>query len=301
MSSAQLTPQRAVRDGLVIAGAMTTFALVFVWGPSLVWWSDALAWWTLDLDHLYERGGADLLAVGAFHFSPAMAWALAPLAALPWAVFVAAFLAINLGALSVMGRRRTLLLLIAFPPVAMELINGNIHLLMAAAIYLGMRYPVCWAFVLLSKVTPGVGLVWFAARREWRALAEALGATAVIVVLGMLIAPDLWMEWVRSLAIKAGLSVPTAFPPLVVRLPLAALLAWYAGRTGRAWLVPVACFLGMPNIWPHSTAILVASFPLWWERDRWRPVGESIVTAVEPANAAHSGDSSGPRAAAVSE
>jgi hypothetical protein len=153
----------------------------------------------------------------------------------------------------------------------------------------------------LSKVTPGIGLVWYVARREWRALGEALGATVAIVAVGVLIAPNLWFEWAHSLATSAGQAVPSGWPPLAVRLPLAAIVAWNAGQTGRAWLVPVACFLGMPNIWPHSTAILVASFPLWWERDRWRPVGESIVTAVEPANGAHSDDSSGPRAAAVVE
>ena len=35
-----------------------------------------------------------------------------------------------------------------------------------------------WAFVLLTKVTPGIGLLWFAIRRRWRDLAIALGVTA---------------------------------------------------------------------------------------------------------------------------
>ena len=43
------------------------------------------------------------------------------------------------------------------------------------AIVLGFRWPFTWAFVLLTKVTPGVGLLWFAVRREWRSLAIALG------------------------------------------------------------------------------------------------------------------------------
>ncbi len=46
---------------------------------------------------------------------------------------------------------------------------------MAAAIALGFRYPATWAFVLLAKVTPGIGLLWFLVRREWRNLAIALG------------------------------------------------------------------------------------------------------------------------------
>ena len=66
-------------------------------------------------------------------------------------------------------------------PVSQEILIGNIHLLLAAAIVLGFRWPGTWAFVLLTKVTPGVGLLWFAVRREWRSLGIALGATAAIV------------------------------------------------------------------------------------------------------------------------
>ncbi len=45
---------------------------------------------------------------------------------------------------------------------------------------IGFRYPAAWSLILLTKITPGIGLLWFAVRREWRALAIALGATAAI-------------------------------------------------------------------------------------------------------------------------
>ena len=45
---------------------------------------------------------------------------------------------------------------------------GNIHLLLGAVIVAGFRWPWLWALPLLTKVTPGVGLLWFALRREWR-------------------------------------------------------------------------------------------------------------------------------------
>ena len=38
------------------------------------------------------------------------------------------------------------LTLLAFPPVAIELYHGNIHLLIAVAIVLGFRFPAAWAF-----------------------------------------------------------------------------------------------------------------------------------------------------------
>ena len=49
-----------------------------------------------------------------------------------------------------------------------ELAGGNISLLLAVAIVVGFRWPAAWAFVLLTKVTPGIGLLWFVVRREWR-------------------------------------------------------------------------------------------------------------------------------------
>ena len=55
------------------------------------------------------------------------------------------------------SRASRVLWLLALPPVALELYHGNIHLWIAAAIVLGFRYPWTWAFVLLTKVTPGVG------------------------------------------------------------------------------------------------------------------------------------------------
>jgi hypothetical protein len=59
----------------------------------------------------------------------------------------------------------------------MELAGGNIEILIAVAIVVGFRWPAAWSFVLLTKVTPGVGLLWFAVRREWNQLATALVAT----------------------------------------------------------------------------------------------------------------------------
>ena len=54
---------------------------------------------------------------------------------------------------------------------------GNINLLIVGAVLIGFRYPWAWAFIILTKVTPGIGLLWFLTRREWRHLAIALGAT----------------------------------------------------------------------------------------------------------------------------
>ena len=77
----------------------------------------------------------------------------------------------------------------------------DIHLLIAAAVVLSFRFPAAWSFVLLTKVTPAVGVLWFAFRREWRSFAIAIGGTAAIVAVSVAIGGiDLWVQWAQSLA-----------------------------------------------------------------------------------------------------
>jgi hypothetical protein len=262
--------RRAIRDGLLVAGLLFNATLVVFWLPRLDLWIDARAWWTINLNDLYGPGEQSLALVGAFRYSPAAAWLFLPASWLSWEALVAVYLALSTGALALMLGRWTPILVVAFPPVLLELINGNIAIFLALATWVGMRWPAAWAFVLLTKVTPGVGVLWFAARREWRSFGIAVGVTLGIVLVGFVLAPGLWLEWFRSLAIAAGVPAPAGVPPLIVRLPVAAAVAAYAGRTDRAWLVPVAVFLAQPILWLHGTAILTACIPLWWERARWQ-------------------------------
>jgi hypothetical protein len=270
--------RRATRDGLLLAGLIFNATLVMFWLPQLDLWIDARAWWTINLGDLYGPGEQSLTLVGAFRYSPAAAWLFLPATWLSWEALVVAYLAVSTVALALMVGRWTPLLIVAFPPALLELLNGNIGILLALAIWAGMRWPAAWAFVLLTKVTPGVGVLWFAVRREWRNLALALGATALITLVGLLIAPALWLEWFRSLAIAAAVPAPAAIPPLWLRLPLAAVIVVAAARTDRAWLVPVAAFVAQPILWLHGTAILTACIPLWWQRERWQRTGLRVAS-----------------------
>jgi hypothetical protein len=272
------TQRRAMRDGLIVAGVIFNVTLLVFWLPRLYLWIDAEAWWHIDLANLY-RGMDDPGQVGAFRYAPPIAWLFAPASWLSWPALVAVYLGLSAIALVAMTRRKAILFAVAFPPILLELLNGNVHLFMALAIWAGMRWPATWALILLTKVTPGVGVLWFAGRRDWRGLAIALGATAAIVILGFAIAPGQWVDWFRTMSIAAGAPSSPGVPPLMVRLPVAAALAFWSGRTGRAWLVPVATFVALPVLWIQGLAILTASFPLWWERDRWR---RSASVPVEP-------------------
>lgn len=196
---------------------------------------------------------------GVYVYSPAFLQLASPLLALPWQTFVAVWAAIALGALAWLARPAALIpmLVIALP----EIWGGNIHLLLAVAIVLGFRYPAAWAFVILTKVTPGVGLLWFALRREWRSLGLALGATAVVALASFVVAPNLWSEWFAALFANANNDriVLGLIPiPLFLRLPVAiALIVWAAPRNQR-WAVPVACMLALPAWWVGGLAMLLA-------------------------------------------
>jgi hypothetical protein len=50
--------------------------------------------------------------------------------------------------------------------------------------------------------------------------------------------------------------------PLLVRLPIAAILVVWAARTDRRWLVPVAAVLAMPVLWPNAYSVAVGAIPL---------------------------------------
>ncbi len=173
--------------------------------------------------------------------------------------------ALQVGTTSWLGGRWAVALF-AFPPVALEIHHGNIHILLAAAIVLGFRWPATWAFVLLTKVTPGVGLVWFAVRREWRRLAIALAVTGAIAGVSLVLEPQVWRSWVEdSLLVTAEGSPLNQFSlpiPLALRLPAAAILVAWGGLTDRPWTVPAAATLALPVLWPTGFAVLAALWPI---------------------------------------
>ncbi len=254
--------RRALRDGLIISSWLATaFVLILViyLGRSLGY--DAFSYWSIDLDDLYGRAMSSNFALGAFRYAPPIAFLFAPLGLLPWWLFLLLWEAVMVATVLWLGGRWALILL-ALPPVALELYHGNLHLLMAAAIALGFRYPWTWAFVILTKVTPGVGLLWFAVRREWRSLAIALGATIAVSVVSAVVAPNYWSEWVGSLFSNLNEPQHYSIPPAAqIRIPIAAAIVIWGARTDRPWTVAVAATLGLPIIWPHGLVVALAAIP----------------------------------------
>jgi len=142
--------------------------------------------------------------------------------------------------------------------------------LLAATIVLAIRYPAAWAFAILTKVTPGVGLLWAVGHRDFRAVLQATIATGAIAALSFVLAPDQWRAWIDLLIADAGRPLVTLgwyLPvPLLPRVAAAAALALWGGWTDRRWTVPVAVTLALPVVWLNSLAILAALVPLARER-----------------------------------
>jgi hypothetical protein len=248
---------------------------------------DVYAYWSVDLEHLYAQTPQALAGFGAFHYAPAVAQLLAVFHVLPWWIFLWAWTALLIATLVWLGDRWTLLLL-AFPPLILELYAGNINLLLAAAIALGFRYPAAWAFVLLTKVTPGVGVLWFAVRREWRQLAIALGATAAITLVSFALAPGLWGQWLGALTDLNGMADGGLPIPLLLRMPVAAAVVWWGARTDRPWTVPVAATIATPILWigwPAWLVVLLGVLPLLREAEARAPTIDDAQRRAAPIGA----------------
>lgn len=250
--------QRTLRDALLLATAFLSIALI--WYSFRPLWDsiggDSFAYWNVDAADPYAAWYA---IPGAFLYSPAAAQVMSVFHLLPWEVFRVVWI-IALALVAVRIARWWVLLT---PVVLLDLFPGNVHILLAAAIVIGFRHPAAWSVVLLTKVTPGVGLLWFAARREWRSLAIAAGVTAIIATASLLYAPTLWLDWVSHLVGDQARIAYGAIPvPFALRAPIAVIIVVWGARTDRRWTVPIAAMLTLPNLWLGSLAMLIAIVPL---------------------------------------
>ncbi len=232
------------------------------WGTSLLpSGMDARCYWvpTLADPYLHSNWTEQI----AYPYSPAFLQILEPIRWLPWQAFMAVWAAVLLGALVAITGPRLILLGLAWFGL-MEAWGGNIELLVGLAILLGFRWPATWSFVLLTKIAPGVGLLWFVVRREWKSLFVALAATAVVVAVSFVLLPDAWFRWPQVLMNNMGKGGTWAAVPIpfLVRLPFAvALIVWGAFRNQR-WVVPIGSMLALPALWYGGLSIALVALPL---------------------------------------
>jgi uncharacterized protein YjeT (DUF2065 family) len=212
---------------------------------------DAWCYYGFDPKNIWDPNGC-------FLYSPPVAQVMGVIQGLmPFEAFTFLLRAAEMLVLAVVTGP-ALLFALFIPAVAIELNAVNVNILIVAAVLIGFRYPFAWAFVILTKLSPGVGLLWFAVRREWRNLAIAVGATILIAGGSFLLAPDLWRQYLEQLGREPDESI------FVIgwRLPLAALVVIWGARPDRRWTMIVAVFLAMPRWYFLTPVVLVGLFPL---------------------------------------
>lgn len=264
----------------VIGGAWAVAFAVVAASDQFVY--DAHAYWAVNPQtaYLLPEGDPD-----AMLYAPPVMLAFSLLHLVPWPVFATVWSVLIAVSIAVMAGPFTLPLMLT-NPIASEVTLGNIHAFTGLIVIAGFRKPALWALVLLTKVTPGVGLLWFVFRREWRNLGIALAATAVLVVPTLIIAPELWVRWFQAL-VNAGHAKEYASgiltTPIWIRLPAAVVILWVGARRDWAWVVPIGATLGLPVLWDHGLAIALAS--IWlamhpdWVPKRSQPAAQAASAA----------------------
>jgi Glycosyltransferase family 87 len=271
----------AILPGLIIAGGV--FVVLQVMGtaagqPFAAY--DVHSYWLAGgSDHPYAgtiaSGFDDSVNLYKYRYPPPLAQVFSVLHLLPFPLVAGLWIGMLYAIVLVLGGRWAPLVLL-FPPTLAELYLGNVNLLIALAIVVGFRRPGAWSVVFLTKMTPGVGVLWFAFRREWRSLAIALGVTAAVAAVSFALAPQLWREFLDAMTVQAGaaLDVPPAAIQisLPIRLVAAVIVIAFAARTDRYWLVPVAATIAAPALWWNVLVILVACVPLLEGRGVTKPL-----------------------------
>ena len=200
---------------------------------------DAIMYWRGFLDEPYWLGA------GQYVYPPPMTQLIEPFRWIGWPVFIVGWTTLIWASLGyVAGRFAPLVLLAAViqnPSTvagAEAAFIGNVTLPMAAAIVAGMKHPALWAVPLLTKITPGVGVIWFAFRGEWRRFGIAVGATVAIAIGSFVLLPSSWSQFAALAVDNANLRTNGGMvivgPPLWTRLVAAVLLIAWGARSNRS-------------------------------------------------------------------
>lgn len=219
---------------------------------------DARWYWSANPSNLYPH--PELAERNGYNYSPAFELVVGWGRLVPFEVFVALWRGLLLAVLVYLAGPFTVPMLLAIP-VASEINAGNIQILLALAVVAGFRWPGAWSFVILTKLTPGIGLLWFLLRRRWRDLAIASLATALIAIASVVLWPD---RWAGYLALIGGNPAPAVAPWYLSfwqRLPWAiGILVLGAWRNWR-WTVVLGATLALPVFYWISPSMLVGVLP----------------------------------------
>ena len=225
---------------------------------------DSYAYWRIGhvTGNIYATPPGD---DAPYFYSPAFAALVEPLSWLPHQVFAVLWATAELVVIIWLlkpGKLRWTIPLFVLACVP-EVMLGNVYAFLALALVLSLSPvyrpagPAATAFLLLTKITPGLPVLWFLLRREWRALCLVLVATVAAALVSLVLGPARWVDWFDFLRSGTG---PTLwwFP---ARVAVAVALVVFAARRDRPSLVPVAVLLVLPVIGGTSVLTLLAAVP----------------------------------------
>jgi hypothetical protein len=178
-----------------------------------------------------------------------------------------------------------------------QLLNGNaqalVVYLLAVTPLFARAGPAALALATMLKLHPVIGLVWFAGRRDWRAIVLYAAASAVLLV------PQLpWLDdFVRyflddpgAVETIPGMSLRAIHPVLwAVGIVVAIVIAWrYAGSRYGWLLATVAQLIALPRVLLVNLALLLAA-PLPPRRSAMAKAGPASAASSTPGPAATPG------------
>ena len=213
---------------------------------------DARAFWAADSSAPYVGPEAGL--AGAYLYSPVFLQILTPLRLLPWEAFIGLWIAAELFTLAWLLTPLGAVVALVLPPVASEVLIGNVHVFLAAALVLSVQRPSAWILALITKPTLGVLLFY----HRWRAWLQVTALMLLVAVISAVLAPSWWAGWFGTLGRAGDRGGMWWGLALFARLAVAAGIAWYAGSRHRpAWLAPAA-YLALPIPWLEGLTLLAA-------------------------------------------
>lgn len=186
---------------------------------------DARVWYTVDFPPNY---GEASVGTFTFSYSPAFALLIQPFQVLPWPAFFGLVVTADALALAwLLGPWWAAVVVWAQVPFLFDSMAwGSLNVTMAALVVLGLTRAGPWVALALSKVTPGIGVVYHAMCGDWRLVARFAVASGVL-----LLVPGT-VEWIGYLLAQGSGGL--------VRYAIGAgVIAWAAAR-GQPWAVPVA-------------------------------------------------------------
>jgi len=249
---------RPTRDRVLLFAWIVALSLIWVQLQAVVLhgggYDSHTYWMAWRTEQMYDLSPGE---TGAYLYSPLFAQVVWPLTLLPWAVFAVLWWLLGAAAIWWMVRPVGWVWGVPIAALALEDLRiGNLIWLLALATALGVRHATAWVVPAVTKIGPGAGVLWFAGRGDWRSLGRAAVLGVLLVAASWALGPDLWAQWLSFLRANSSWFA-------MVRIAAAAIVAVWAGRTARPWLLVITLLLASPVLGVYTMAVLVCLPRLW--------------------------------------